>query len=171
MDVTKYAIFLHVYSAIGLFVGMSLEYRKLIAARRAATDKSAADSKREMVFTMVSMLLVLFSGIYLMITRWGPAAWMTIALISLALLIIVGLSFAKIAKSSIKLQQVQGYEPASNKNDVALNYSIASVKLRIGITSGIITLMTIKPPAISQAVLYEAIFIIISYIWVLQKRF
>jgi len=134
MNIAKYVLFLHVYSAVGLFIGMGLEYQKLIVVKCRAIDESTKwASKREAVFTMVSMLSALFTGIYLMITQWGPAPWMTIALISLGVLIIVGLSYAKVAKSATKMQLINGNEPSGKISEVALNYAMASIKLRIAI--------------------------------------
>lgn len=172
MDIAKYVLFLHVYSAVGLFIGMSFEYRKLIIMNRKATDETTQQAfRRKAVFAMVSMLSALFTGIYLMVTRWGPASWMTVALISLGLLIIVGVSYLKFAKSAMKMQPANAHEPPGKISEVALNYAMTSIKLRIAIASGIIALMTIKPLGFFQAVLLEVLFVIIGYIWVLQKRF
>jgi hypothetical protein len=96
---------------------------------------------------------------------------MTAALIALGLLIIVGLSYAKVEKSPLKMQSAEAYEPGSATSEAGLSYSIASITLRLAIASGIIALMTIKPPDFSGVIAIEVLFVIIGYIWVLHKRF
>jgi hypothetical protein len=172
---TKFVIFLHVYSSIGLFAAMALEYRKLVAVKQSSgivtNAKRALTSHGEGKFAMIFMLTALLSGIHLMINYGGPAPWMTMAMVSLGLLITVGLLYSQRVKFAMRKLSEQEHKSPANVMEITVSRSLSSIKLRIAIASGIIALMTIKPFDFVSAVLIELFFCCVGVIWVLQKKF
>lgn len=80
---------LHIFTATGMFMAWTGEW---VEARRELGTKlhRLMDS-----IGMIAMLLTLLSGIFLMLTAWGPHPWIAAALVNLLGLMGTGLALGK----------------------------------------------------------------------------
>src|SRR5512136_184153 len=96
MNAYSIALFLHIVGAVGFFVALGLEWTGLRQIRSAMTPEQVRGwmgilkSVRRVGFA--SMLTTVITGIYLMLTVWGGAAWAIVSLGALVLVIILSLA-------------------------------------------------------------------------------
>ena len=95
MNIYSIALFLHIVGALGFFVALGLEWTGLWQIRSAMTLEQVRawmgilKNARKVGF--VSMLTTVITGIYMMLTVWGGAAWIIVTLGSLVLMIVLSL--------------------------------------------------------------------------------
>lgn len=143
-----FLIFLHVLAAVGIFAAWGSESIILRQLRRAKAvdeaEKGLQLLKKQRAMGPISMLIVLATGIWMGVTRWGHQDWMVTAFVAMLLIIVVGLVLARRAMPRIK--KALADKPEELPPDyMALTVPLAvSLQLRISIGVGIVGLMTIK---------------------------
>jgi hypothetical protein len=145
------ALFLHIMGALGLFVALGLEWTSLLNLRRASTSDQAREwlklyaSLRRLY--PLSWLLILIPGFYMAATAWGGAAWISIALGAVILLVILGIALGGrlMAPVGQALSSESGPLSASVRQRISNPLLWASLWIRTAIALGIVFLMTVKP--------------------------
>jgi hypothetical protein len=159
MNLLPLITFLHIISAIGLFVTWGLEYKQVSETKQLLTTNAVEapliELKNYRKQSMLAMLITLGTGIWLMTAFWGHASWMMVAMASLLLMIIISIIFSRKA-TSLKTDKFTG-----------LSYLVYSVKLRIAIGMGIVALMVFKTSELSASLEIVFIFLIIGTLWIL----
>lgn len=145
------ALFLHIVGALGLFVGLGLEWVSLSYLRRGATVEQA----REWLSTVnaqrwlypTSWLAILIPGFYMMAAAWGGVAWITIALAAVVLLVVLWLALTGRRMATIGQSVAVENGPISSTLRQRLSDPLlwASLRIRTAIALGIVFLMTVKP--------------------------
>jgi hypothetical protein len=93
MNINDFLLFLHVVGAIGYIVGTLISFFGLLALRRVQHIDQARVilSLMELpgTFSMISILVVVATGLYMTITSWGwQTGWIDVALGSLVVLVL-----------------------------------------------------------------------------------
>ena len=144
------ALFLHVLGALGMFVGLGIEWTSLRNLPHATTSREARAwlglflvLRRLFPF---SFFAILISGIYMMAVSWGGDPWIVLGFLGmLALPAIAGIMTAR---------RVRGIGPelggsadlgASLRARLTDPVLLLSHRLRVGLAVGIVFLMTVKP--------------------------
>ena len=154
MSLSSLALFLHVTGALLLFVTLTVEGIALRLLRRAATSAEAAGASAMLrvnrIVGPISAIGVLVPGLYMTATNWGAAAWIVVALISWALIAVLG-AFNGIRV--LALQRLLAQEGGSSAMAQLRNpLFFVSWLTRVGIALGVIFLMTVKPGALGSVI-------------------
>lgn len=147
MDSYLLLVFLHVVGAIGIFVGLGVEAVAVRGLARAGTvelERIWVALLRRSFIGPVGMVVNLITGIWMMVVRWGPGAWMFVALGGVVAMIAIGVTMtmrpvARLNRSRSE-DAVSGSPVAAARRPLVL-----SLWLRVFIALGIVGLMTIKP--------------------------
>ncbi len=93
------------------------------------------------------MLTILISGIYMMTTVWGGAAWIIVALAALVLGIVLAVRLTGPRMAAIERALTTEHRPVSRTILLAANNPLLwiSIQTRVAIALGIVFLMTTKP--------------------------
>jgi hypothetical protein len=153
MSLYSVALFLHVIGALLLFVTLTVEGIALRLLRRAATAAEATGAsgmlRMNRVVGPISAIGVLVPGLYMTATRWGAVAWILVALISWALIAVLGaFNGIRILGLQRSLAKVGPSAMAQLRNPLFL----VSWLTRVGIALGVIFLMTVKPGALGAVI-------------------
>jgi hypothetical protein len=151
----SFALFIHVVSAIGLFVALALEGIVFIRIRSARTDPELQffiqGFERLRVIYIPSFLGILVGGLYLASLYGGGAFWIPSALAAtLAMALVGGLVTGR---NLSRLKKLAGDEAVSFESVSARTKSnslLASYGLRAGLALGIVFLMTSKPQLLAS---------------------
>lgn len=144
------ALFLHVLGALGLFVGLGVEWTSL---RNLPHATNAREARGWLGLFLVlrrlypfSFITILISGIYMMAVSWGGVPWIAIGLLSmLALPAIAGVMTARrVRRIGPELGEASELD-ASLEARLSDPVLLLSHRLRVGLGVGIIFLMTVKP--------------------------
>jgi hypothetical protein len=150
MNYYSIALFLHVVGALGFFVTLGLEWTSLRHLRRATTAKQVREWMRipaEMGRVgMLSMLVLLAAGFYMMATVWGGVAWITVTLGVIVLMIILGMVI-----TGRRMAAIGGVKAERGPLSPTLHHLLhdpllwISMQTRAAMALGIVFLMTVKP--------------------------
>jgi hypothetical protein len=144
-------LFFHIVGALGLFAGIGLEQVSLARLRDVETMTQARDWLG--VLTNLrrgdapSGLVILASGIYMMVARWGHEAWIGLALIGMVLMAVLGIAVTSRRARALK-EAVAGTDgPITSALRLRLADRIlrVSATLRAAIAIGIVFNMAVKP--------------------------
>jgi len=152
MTIYSFVLFLHVVSAIGLFVALAAEGAIIFRIRSAqsieATQFLIRAFKRLRFVAIPSLLGVLAGGLYLA-SKWGRGSfWIPLALGATLLImlsggLVTGTRIARLGKALARTEIDASSEALSAMTkDTAL---LLSYGLRAGLGLGIVFLMTAKP--------------------------
>lgn len=146
-------VFLHIVGALGLFASIAVEQVSLAGLRRATTGAQA----REWLGVIGGLgrvhgpvaLLILGTGIYFAVTRWGQQAWIGLAILGMVVMAVLGAGVMgrRVRAIAMELGAVVGPIPEGVRQrlrDPVLRMS-ASVRVAIGL--GIVFNMAVKPGA------------------------
>lgn len=140
---------IHILGALGFFIALAIETVSLFYARRAESAEQTLERlrlpKHMQRLGPLSMLLIVASGIYMTVTVWGGVAWIIVALVSLALMVVIALTLGVPRMAAIEKALAERQDISTLKillNDWALWLSI---ELRLSLAFGIIFLMALKP--------------------------
>jgi hypothetical protein len=150
MSLYSLALFLHVVGALLLFVTLTIEGIALRQLRRAATvpeaKGAAAMLRLNRVVGPFSAFGVLVPGLYMTATSWGWVPWILVALVSWALIAVLG------AVNGIRILALERTTVAEGAPSVMGRFLdplfLVSWVTRFGIALGVIFLMTVKPGAL-----------------------
>jgi hypothetical protein len=144
MNLYSIALFLHVVGALLLFVTLTVEGVALRQLSRAATAESAQGAAGMLRLNRIvgpfSALGVLVPGLYMTATSWGWVAWIVVALVSWVVIAVLG------AVNGIRILALERSTGllVGIRNPVFL----ISWSTRVGLATGVIFLMTVKPGAV-----------------------
>ena len=151
MNVYSVALFLHIVGVLGMFVSLSLEWTGLWQIRSAANSELVrvwmrlAKSARSL--GVASMLTILISGFYMMVTAWGATAWiaMSLGVIILGVVLTVALTGPRMAAIGRALATERG--PVSHTLHNLANHPLlwVSIQTRIALALGIVLLKVVRP--------------------------
>jgi hypothetical protein len=151
MNVYSIALFLHIVGALIFFAVLGLEWTGLRQIRIAVAPQQAGawmgilKSTRRISFA--SMLTTVISGLYMMATVWGSVPWITVAVGSLVLVIVLSLALTgpRMAAMGRSLATEKGQ--LSQTFHILANHPLLaiSIQTRVAITLGIVFLKIVKP--------------------------
>jgi len=134
MTLYSVALFLHVVGALLLFVTLTVEG---VALRQAAPPLLRLNR----IVGPLSALGVLLPGVYMTATSWGWVAWIVVALASWLAIAVLG------AVNGIRIVALE--RSADLKTGVRNPMFLISWMTRVGLTLGVVFLMTVKPGAVA----------------------
>jgi len=144
MTLYSIALFLHVVGALLLFVTITVEGVALRQLHRALTTESAQGAavllRLNRMVGPLSAIGVLIPGLYMTATNWGLVAWIVVALVSWAVIAVLG------AVNGIRILALERSQALLTgiRNPIFL----ISWLTRVGIAVAVVFLMTVKPGAI-----------------------
>lgn len=151
MNTYSIALFFHIVGALGFFVALGLEWTRLRQIRSATTLGQVRVSMRVYRsvrrFGMASMLTILVFGFYMAAVAWGGPAWITVALGSLVLIIVITIVLTRPQISAIEQALASEKGPLSLNLQQLVSHPLLwiSIQTRMAIALGIVFLMTVKP--------------------------
>lgn len=145
------ALVIHIVGALGFFMALGLEWSSLYQARQARTGEQlrawltvARGSYR---VGMPAMIVLVGSGIYLMRTGWGHAAWLVVSFSALLLIIVLVLLLIRPRLTAIDcaLTAEAGTLSPSTVRLIQHPRLWITLQIRFALALGIVFLMTVKP--------------------------
>ena len=155
-------IFFHIAGTIALFAAWISEYVQIYILSRIVPAADGNDFSWKIMklssrYSMLAMLVTLATGIGLMVIYHARTAWMEVPMALLLLITITGI---------VLQQKSKGISTNSR-----LSLLLFSIRIRIALGTGIISLMVFKPFTAGPAILVAAIFLIAGIGWAfLSKR-
>ena len=158
MSINNFLLFCHVMGAIMLFVAWSMEYKYISSLRKPkiskrAEENSADNLKKLSRFSMITMLITLGTGIWLMLRFEMHTSWMLMSMLMLLFIIVIGLTFSRMTLKH-KFDPVKLYV-----------YPACSIRLRLAMGTGIIALMVFKTATVSDSLMIILMSLAIGIIW------
>lgn len=155
MNLYTLALFAHILGALGLFIGIGLQWISVLRARQVQTvaqvrEWTSLTSVTESLVPVAS-LLILLAGVYMTVTSWGwETPWIDV---SLAALVLLGALGGAVINRRIKAiqQAARATEPATGPVPAELERRVSdpvlwtSVQVNGFTALGVVFLMTIKP--------------------------
>ena len=151
MDGYSIALFFHIVGALGTCVALGLEWTGLRQIRGAITPEPVRAwlliLKGASRVGLASMLAVVVSGVYMMVTAWGGAAWITVTIGSLVLVIVLAQAITRpqIATIGRALASEPGRLSPSVHGPASHPLLWISIQTRAAIVLGIVFLKVAKP--------------------------
>ncbi len=146
------ALFLHIVGALGLFASIGLEWVSLLNLRRAETTLEVQLAARGLnivrMLGMVSMVVILVAGFYMMATVWKGTPWIFVTLVSLLLFPVVGILGGRrlaVLGQVLGPQGQRGTLSPAVRQQLQHPLILASIQIRTAVALGIVFLMTVKP--------------------------
>jgi hypothetical protein len=145
------ALFVHIVGALGLFVALGLEWTGLWQIRSAEPPEQAhawmSILKSAQRVGFASMLTIVISGLYMMATAWGRAAWLIVALGSLVLVIVLSMVLTGPRMAAIGRALATEKGLLSQSFHGLANHPLLwiSIQTRVTIALGIVFLKIAKP--------------------------
>lgn len=144
-------MFLHIAGALGISAMLALEWTGLWQIRSAILPEQVRSwlgtfrNANRVLF--VSMLTNVLTGIYMMLTEWGPEAWIIVSLGSIVLMPVLAMALTRPRMAAI------GQTLAAEKRSVSQTlHSLAShpllwisIQTRVALLLGTLLLMITKP--------------------------
>lgn len=151
MTIYQIVLFLHVLAAFGLFAALGIEWAAVAPLRRAAEAEQARPwLKLLRSLSRVagpSAVTLLVTGVYMGMTAWGRQAWIGLSLLGLVLIAALGAAMTGRRLAAVGRESARGSlrgEPLRLRlQDPIL---VLSLRLRTAVATGIVFLMTTKPP-------------------------
>ena len=151
MTFYPFALFLHIVGALGLFIGLGLEWTSLWYMRRAFTAGQANPWLH--IFTLlrwiypISWAAILLPGFYMTATVRSGGAWLGIAFAAIFLVLLLGMAISGRRLAAIRptLAAESGRLSPDLRQRLSDPLLWASIQTRLAIALGIIFLMTVKP--------------------------
>ena len=150
MNISSIALFFHISGALSMSAAIGLETLGLQQVRRAAMPMQAGAGLRILSSTrklgFPSMVVVILTGLYMMVTGDGPTPWLYTTLGAIILLIaLTGASGTRMAAVGRSLSRETA--PLSDSFHGIVNHPLLTISLytRIAIILGIVFLKTTQP--------------------------
>ena len=145
MTLYAFALFIHILGSLLLCTAFTAEGIGLLQLRRATTDSAVRQWEGVLglgrVFGPASVVTILASGLYMMISSWGWVPWIAVGLFSWVLIAVLGAVNG--IRLSLTIRQLPvGAAPGTSLQSPAF---VISWVTRLSIAVGIVFLMTNKP--------------------------
>ena len=153
----KIALFLHITGALLLVAAMSLEWLGVFNLRKSDSAENIRESIK-LYSTIskaggVSMILILFPGIYMMSAWRDNASWIIIGFVGLILLgAIGGIITGRKMRGLKKMLSGNKVESIIIKSGLPINSFLFSIKIRTMILFGVVFMMSVKPDMIGSLI-------------------
>jgi hypothetical protein len=145
MTLYAFALFVHIVGALLLSTAFTAEGIGLFHLRRATSSAGVRQwegvAGLARVFGPASVVTILASGLYMMVTSWGWVPWLAIGLFAWVVIAVLG-AVNGIRMSVTVRQSVGGAPPGTGLQSRAF---LISWLTRLSIAAGIVFLMTNKP--------------------------
>jgi hypothetical protein len=161
------ALFFHVLGAVGFFIALGLEWVTLQQLQRATTVEQLRERLKATsgmgAIGGISMLVIVVAGVYLTMVAWrGNSMWVAVAF---AAIIVQGVLMAILngpRMRAIRKAATTESGSISSELDGLLHHSMLwiSMLVRVGMSTGIIFLMTVKPPLITSLIVIAVGFVL-----------
>jgi hypothetical protein len=149
MTLYTIANYLHVLGAMGIVAALCLEWTIVLRLRTAESVEQARQwlglAGIQRVIGSVSLTGLLVGGLYMAITRWGGAGWVTVGLVALVLIGALG------AYNGIRLDRIrkalvaQTGQLAADLREGIRHFSfLVSIQVRAAMLLGVTLVMTAK---------------------------
>lgn len=151
MDGRAIGLFIHIAGALGVFAALGLEWTGLGQIRRATHPEWVRawmgifrNARR---VESVSMLAVVLTGIYPMVTEWGALPWIIVSLGSFALMFALSVVLSRPQMARIEQVLATDNGPASPAFNTLASHPLLwiSIRTRVAIGAGVLLLMLAKP--------------------------
>ncbi len=145
MTLYAFALFVHILGSLLLTTAFTAEGIGLFQLRRAITDSAVRQWEGILglarVFGPASVVTILASGLYMMISSWGWVPWLAVGLLAWVLIAVLG------AVNGIRLSLTIRQLPTGAAPGTSLQSRgfVISWLTRLSIAVGIVFLMTNKP--------------------------
>ncbi len=170
MSLYSIALFLHIVGALGFFAALGLEWITVMQFQRATTAEQVRDwqgaSGNMRRIGMVSMLILLGAGLYMMVTVWHGVAWLWVSFGAIVILMLVmgrvsGPRMKAIGKAVKEMSGTLSPQTQTPLRDAMLRVGIQA---RVIMALGIVFLMTVKPDLVGS-LLTVGITLVLSLVW------
>jgi hypothetical protein len=145
MTLYAFALFVHIVGSLLLCTAFTAEGIALVHLRRALTGEGVRQwegvANLGRVFGPASVVTILASGLYMMVTSWGWVPWLAVGLLAWVLIAVLG-AVNGIRMSVTLRQAIAGATPAGSLRNRTF---LISWLTRLSIAVGIVFLMTNKP--------------------------
>jgi hypothetical protein len=145
MTLYAFALFVHVVGALLLSTAFTAEGIALFHLRRATTGAGVRQwegvAGLARVFGPASVVTILASGLYMMVTSWGWVPWLAVGLFAWVLIAVLGAVNG--IRMSVIVRQIAGDAPPGT--GLQSRGFVISWLTRLLMAAGIVFLMTNKP--------------------------
>jgi predicted integral membrane protein DUF2269 len=156
------ALIAHILGALGMFIGMGLQWAVVFRLRLARTVDQVREwsglSRIAGRSGPVSGVLILAAGIYMTVTSWSlTTPWIVVSLVAMLLMIGIGMGV-----TARRLRAIRRATLAGEADGAAISPDVArliqepvlwvSAQMTVGIAVGIVFLMTNKPGLVASLV-------------------
>jgi hypothetical protein len=163
------ALFLHIVGALGFFLALGLEWTGLWQIRSAMTLEQVRvwmgifRSVRKVGF--ISMMTIVITGIYMIVTYWGGQPWIIVMVGSLVLVILLAQVLTAPRMAAIGQALVTEKRPLSQNFHNLANQPVLwiSIQTRVAIALGIVFLKISKSD-LGEALLTIAVAIVLGFV-------
>ncbi len=151
MDDHAIGLFIHIVGGLGLFAALGLEWTGLGQVRSAILPEQVRAwmgiFKNARRVGIVSMLTIVLTGVYSMLTEWGLVAWIIVSLGSFVLIAVLSLvvSGPRMAVIGRALATEKRPTPQTFHNLASHPLLWISIHTRVAIALGVVFLMLAKP--------------------------
>jgi hypothetical protein len=160
MNIYNIVLFLHIISAIGVFIGISVLLLGVVLLRRAQGVEQVRSTLAFVTTALpiagFSMLLLLAAGFYLALTAWSlGTSWIAVTLISLLLMIALGagLMGPRIRAIVMSTREIpDGSLPSQLSERIHDPMLFTVLLIQAVLLLGIVFLMTTKPGLASSII-------------------
>lgn len=154
MSLYSLALFAHIVGVLGLFIGMGLQWAVTLRLRRARSMEQVREWSNVVAgvggLGLVSGVLLLAAGIYMMVAAWGLTPWIVVSFASMLIMLALGMGMT--ARRLRAIQRAAAVtEAAAEDIPPAVQRQIDDPALWIaaqmagGTALGVVFLMTAKP--------------------------
>ena len=151
MNIYSIVLFLHIAGALGFFVVQGVEWIGLSQIRSAILPEEAhaiiGVIKKTNQLAFVSILTIVITGVYMMLTTWGGVPWILVVLGSLVLETVIFVVLNRPRMAAIERALDTEARPVSKTFHTLANHPILwiSIHTRTAILLGIVFLKIAKP--------------------------
>lgn len=183
MNFYPIALFLHVCSEVGIFMGLGVQLLSLVALRRARSVEQVHTIvwmiPTSDLIGIVSALLAIATGLYMGLTVWGlQTGWLVVALASLILLLppVIGGIIEPRTRTIIKIAKEAPDGLLPEVLDERIHDPVLGIALQTmgTLLFGLVFLMTTKPQLV-EAIIVMVVAVVLGLMsgvpfWTIRRR-
>lgn len=158
MSLYSISIFLHIVGAVGIFASVGIEQAGLRGLRRARTGAQVHEwvgALRGLQRVQgPSALLILVTGIYMGVVRWGHQAWIMWSLLGMVAMAVLGMALTgrRVRTIARAIPAVDGAIPSALQRHLHDDVLRISGALRAALALWIVFNMSVKPGSLGALV-------------------
>src|SRR5262245_37758068 len=150
-------LFVHVVAALGIFAGLTLDWLAVARLRKVATAAAARTWLGVLEISAVigpwARMLSLAAGLYLAITAWSWDGWIITGLVGWLVLVVLGeaLTGRELREMIADANRQTGHLSDELRGRFLSPRLWLAALVRPWLATGIVFIMTVKPPAVAAA--------------------